>query len=53
MKVVDRSNTNWTPWPRLSGIPPKYQVIGGVACIMGAAAVLSKYRQSKGGMYLC
>ncbi|PXF42040.1 hypothetical protein BWQ96_08248 [Gracilariopsis chorda] len=47
MTVVDRSNTNWTPWPRLAAIPQRFQLIGGVAAIMGAAALLLKARTSR------
>ncbi|CAN8065854.1 unnamed protein product [Agarophyton chilense] len=47
MTIVDRSNTNWTPWPRLAGIPQRFQVFGGVAAIMGAAALLFQFRASR------
>jgi hypothetical protein len=46
MSFVDRSNTNWTPWPRLAGIPQRLQVVGGVAAIMATAGVLYNIRKS-------
>lgn len=49
MTAVDRSNTNWTPWPRLAGIPHRLQVIGGVLGIMTAAGLLFQYRLRVGG----
>lgn len=45
---VDRSNTNWTPWPRLAFLPHRVQVIGGVATIMGGAFLIMKWRMSVG-----
>lgn len=51
MAGVDRSGTNWTPWPRLAGIPQRLQVVGGVACIMGAAGVMFAIRQRVGGKF--
>lgn len=43
---VDRSNTNWSPWPRLSGVPQRLQVIGGIGAIMTTAYVLYSVRKS-------
>lgn len=40
MSFVDRSNTEWTPWPRLARVPRQLQVVGGVAAIIGTAAAL-------------
>jgi hypothetical protein len=48
MSFVDRSNTNWTPWPRLSGIPPRLQVIGGIVTIFAAAGVLHTISRKSG-----
>lgn len=49
MDRIDRSNTNWTPWPRLNFIPQKFQVIGGVSTIMFSAFLMLKWRQSAAG----
>lgn len=49
MEKIDRSNTNWTPWPRLSNVPQRVQVIGGVATIIGGAYVMFRWRQAVGG----
>lgn len=49
MSFVDRSNTNWTPWPRLAKVPQNVQVVGGIASIMFSAYVMLKWRQSKAG----
>jgi Cytochrome c oxidase subunit IV len=46
MTFVDRSNTNWSPWPRLAGIPQRLQVVGGVAAILATAGVLFTVRKS-------
>lgn len=46
--VVDRSGTNRLPWPSLARVSPNVQVAGGVAAIMGAAAVMWSYRRSVG-----
>ncbi|KAK1861777.1 hypothetical protein I4F81_004357 [Pyropia yezoensis] len=43
---VDRSGTNRLPWPSLARVAPNVQVAGGVAAILGAAAVLFAYRRS-------
>jgi hypothetical protein len=48
MPFVDRSNTNWTPWPRLSGIPQRLQVIGGIVTIFAAAGVLHTMSRRSG-----
>jgi hypothetical protein len=48
MPFVDRSNTNWTPWPRLSGIPQRLQVIGGIVTIFAAAGVLHTLSRRSG-----
>lgn len=50
MSFVDRSNTNWTPWPRLAHLPQRVVLVGGVATIMAGAAVMFKLRQTYGGM---
>ncbi|CDF34276.1 unnamed protein product [Chondrus crispus] len=49
MTVVDRSGTDWTPWPRLAGVPKRLQIVGGVAAIMGAAGVFFEWRRRVGG----
>lgn len=49
MDRIDKSNTNWTPWTRLSHIPQRYQVIGGVAAIMGGALLMSEFRRRVSG----
>lgn len=49
MTVIDRSGTEWTPWPRLAFVPRRLQIIGGVAGIMCAAGVLLQYRRKVGG----
>lgn len=46
---VDRSNTNWTPWPRLAHIPHRVQVVGGVAIIISSAYAMMKWRTHVGG----
>lgn len=46
---IDRSNTEWTPWPRLSHIPQRVQVAGGVVAIMGAALLAMEYRKRVAG----
>lgn len=38
MTFVDRSNTNWTPFPRLAGVPQRVQVATGVLAIAAGAA---------------
>lgn len=43
---VDRSNTNWSPWPRLAKVPQQMQVLGGVLTIMGSAYVLYSVRKA-------
>lgn len=43
---VDRSNTNWSPWPRLARVPMQLQVFGGVMAIMGAAGVMYTIRKA-------
>lgn len=48
MAVIDRTGTEWTPWPRLAGVPRRLQIVGGVAAIMGAAGVLMQYRLKVG-----
>lgn len=50
--VVDRSGTNRMPWASLARVSPTVQVAGGVAAIMGAAAVMWSYRRTV-GMFLC
>lgn len=49
MTGIDRSGTEWTPWPRLAGVPRRLQIVGGVAGIMIAAGVLLQYRRKVGG----
>lgn len=49
MERFDRSNTNWTPWPRLAHVPQRFQVIGGVATIMFGGYLMMKWRTSVGG----
>ncbi|KAK1862402.1 hypothetical protein I4F81_004976 [Pyropia yezoensis] len=44
--VVDRSGTNRLPWSSLARVSPNVQVAGGVAAIMGAAAVMWSYRRT-------
>lgn len=46
---IDKSNTDWTPWPRLSHIPQRVQVAGGVAVIMGLAFLAVEYRRRVSG----
>ncbi|OSX79003.1 hypothetical protein BU14_0093s0045 [Porphyra umbilicalis] len=46
--AVDRSGTNRLPWPSLARVSPNVQVAGGVAAIMGAAAILWQYRRQVG-----
>lgn len=46
---MDRSGTNWTPFPRLAGIPHRVQVVGGVLIMMGAAYITVQMRQRSGG----
>jgi Protein of unknown function (DUF1138)/Cytochrome c oxidase subunit IV len=43
---VDRSNTEWTPWPRLAKVPRNLQVVGGVLAIMSTAGVLYNLRKA-------
>lgn len=50
--VVDRSGTNRLPWSSLARVSPNVQVAGGVAAIMGAAAVMWSYRRTV-GTFLC
>ena len=50
---VDRSNTNWTPWPRLAKVMShNAQVVLGVGMIMGAAGLMMMWRR-KVGKLLC
>lgn len=44
MAHVDRSNTNWTPWPRLAHLSQRVQVVGGVASIMFGAFLIMQWR---------
>lgn len=50
--VVDRSGTNRLPWSSLARVSPNVQVAGGVAAIMGAAAIMWSYRRTV-GMFMC
>jgi hypothetical protein len=43
---VDRSNTEWSPWPRLAKVPKQLQVVGGVVAIMATAGVLYSVRKA-------
>lgn len=50
MTFVDRSNTNWTPWPRLAHLPQRVQVAGGVGAIICGAYLIMQWRSSVGVM---
>jgi Cytochrome c oxidase subunit IV len=48
MSFVDRSNTNWTPFPRLAGIPQRLQVVGGIVTIFIGAGILHRISMKSG-----
>lgn len=46
---IDKSNTEWSPFVRLSTVPQRFQVFAGVAAIMGGALLAMEYRRRVSG----
>ena len=48
-RYVDRSNTNWAPWPRLAKVMShNAQVVFGVSMILGGAGLIMLWRRKVG-----